>query len=173
MLRTFTHTAAVFFLSASSRRLIRNAVMQDNMRSQQIQSRALQAIQEDQRAESDTIMKGWEQRQHVYDEILRRQENAILGTLDVVDRPVLQGEQLQRLPLEGLFSQFLSPPKLARAPLRAAHDVDQSVDRRGRQFPARALPSESCGLPSATPASAAAQSLRLPRRDCPSVRRRE
>jgi len=85
MLRTFTHTAAVFFLSASSRRLIRNAVMQDNMRSQQIQSRALQAIQEDQRAESDTIMKGWEQRQQVYDEISRRQENAILGTLDVVD----------------------------------------------------------------------------------------
>jgi len=62
-----------------------NAVMQDNMRSQQIQSRALQAIQEDQRAESDTIMKGWEQSQHVYDEISRRQENAILGTLDVVD----------------------------------------------------------------------------------------
>jgi hypothetical protein len=62
-----------------------NAVMQDNRRSQQIQSRALQAIQEDQRAASDTIMKGWEQRQHVYDEISRRQENAILGTLDVVD----------------------------------------------------------------------------------------
>jgi hypothetical protein len=31
------------------------------------------------------IMKGWEQRNKVYDEIDRRRENAILGTVDVVD----------------------------------------------------------------------------------------
>ena len=61
------------------------AVMQDNMRSQQIRQRAMQAIAEDQRQTSDTIMKGWEQRQKVYDEISRRRENAILGTLDVID----------------------------------------------------------------------------------------
>jgi hypothetical protein len=45
----------------------------------------MQAIAEDQRQTSDTIMKGWEQRQKVYDEIDRRPENAILGTLDVID----------------------------------------------------------------------------------------
>jgi len=61
------------------------AVQQDNMRSQQIRSRALQAIAEDQRLTSETITKGWEQRQKVYDEIDRRRENAILGTLDVID----------------------------------------------------------------------------------------
>ena len=44
----------------------------------------MQAIAEDQRQTSDTIMKGWEQRQKVYDEIDRRRENAILGTLDVI-----------------------------------------------------------------------------------------
>jgi hypothetical protein len=63
-----------------------NAVLQqDNMRSQQIRSRALQAIAEDQRQTSETITKGWEQRQKVYDEVSRRRENAILGTLDVAD----------------------------------------------------------------------------------------
>jgi hypothetical protein len=40
---------------------------------------------EDQRQTSETIMKGWEQRQKVYEEISRRRENAILGTLDVID----------------------------------------------------------------------------------------
>ena len=30
-------------------------------------------------------MKGWQQRSQVYDEISRKRENAILGTLDVVD----------------------------------------------------------------------------------------
>lgn len=30
-------------------------------------------------------MKGWEQRSQVYDEISRRRENAIPGTVDVVD----------------------------------------------------------------------------------------
>ena len=61
------------------------AVMQDNLRSQQIRQRAMQAIAEDQRQTSDMIMKGWEQRNKVYDEIDRRRENAILGTVDVVD----------------------------------------------------------------------------------------
>ena len=70
---------------AQQRGIANSAVQQDNMRSQQIQSRARQAIAEDQRKTSDTIMKGWEQRQKVYDEISRRQENAILGTLDVID----------------------------------------------------------------------------------------
>ena len=61
------------------------AVAADNARSQQIRARAMQAVQEDQRQTSDIIMKGWEQRSQVYDEISRRRENAILGTLDVVD----------------------------------------------------------------------------------------
>ena len=61
------------------------AVAADNARSQQIRARAMQAIQEDQRQTSDIIMKGWEQRSQVYDEISRRRENAILGTLDVID----------------------------------------------------------------------------------------
>ncbi len=70
---------------AQQRGIANAAVQQDNMRSQQIRSPALQAIAEDQRQTSETIMKGWEQRQKVYSEISRRQENAILGTLDVVD----------------------------------------------------------------------------------------
>ena len=61
------------------------AVAADNARSQQIRQRAMQAIQEDQRETSDLIMKGWEQRQKTYDEISRRRENALLGTVDVVD----------------------------------------------------------------------------------------
>ena len=70
---------------AQQRGIANNAVQQDNMRSQQIRQRAMQAIAEDQRQTSETIMKGWEDRQKVYDEISRRRENAILGTLDVVD----------------------------------------------------------------------------------------
>jgi hypothetical protein len=48
------------------------AVQQDDMRSQQIRSRALQAIAEDQRLTSETITKGWEQRRKIYDEIVLR-----------------------------------------------------------------------------------------------------
>lgn len=70
---------------AQQHNIANSAVQQDNARSQQIRARAQQAIAEDQRQTSETIMKGWEQRQKVYDEISRRQENAILGTLDVVD----------------------------------------------------------------------------------------
>jgi hypothetical protein len=61
------------------------AVLQDNLRSQQLRQRAMQAIADDQRQTSDMIMKGWEQRGKVYDEISRKRENAILGTVDVVD----------------------------------------------------------------------------------------
>ena len=61
------------------------AVAADNARSQQIRQHAMQAIQQDQRQTSDLIMKGWEQRSATYDEISRRRENAILGTVDVVD----------------------------------------------------------------------------------------
>lgn len=70
---------------AQQQGIANNAVQQDNMRSQQIRQRAMQAIAEDQRQTSETIMKGWEDRQKIYDEISRRRENAILGTLDVVD----------------------------------------------------------------------------------------
>jgi hypothetical protein len=70
---------------AQQRNTANAAVMQDNIRSQQLRQRAQQAIAEDQRQTSDMIMKGWEQRGKVYDEIDRRRENAILGTVDVVD----------------------------------------------------------------------------------------
>ncbi|HYL68278.1 MAG TPA: hypothetical protein VEX69_03855 [Candidatus Limnocylindria bacterium] len=70
---------------AQQRSMANAAVQQDNARSQQIRSRALAAIAEDQRQTSEIITKGWEQRQKVYDEISRKRENAILGTLDVVD----------------------------------------------------------------------------------------
>ena len=62
-----------------------NAVQQDNARSQEIQARARQAIAEDQRQTSDIITKGYQARSQVYDEIARKRENAILGTVDVVD----------------------------------------------------------------------------------------
>jgi hypothetical protein len=62
-----------------------NAVQQDNYRSQQIQARARAAIQENQRQTSEMIVKGYEQRSQVYDEISRRRENSILGTTDVID----------------------------------------------------------------------------------------
>jgi hypothetical protein len=70
---------------AQQQNIANNAVMQDTLRSQQIQQRAMAAIAEDQRQTSDLIMKGWEQRNRVYDEIDRRRENAILGTVDVAD----------------------------------------------------------------------------------------
>jgi hypothetical protein len=70
---------------AQQQQIAANAVAADTQRSQQIQSRALAAIREDQRAISDMIVKGYEQRSKVYDEISRRRENAILGTLDVTD----------------------------------------------------------------------------------------
>jgi len=62
-----------------------NAVAADNARSAQIQARARAAIQENQRQTSEMIVKGYQQRSQVYDEISRKRENAILGTTDVVD----------------------------------------------------------------------------------------
>jgi len=70
---------------AQQRQIANAAVAADNARSQQIRQQAMQAIQRDQQETSDIIMKGWERRNQVYDEISRRRENAILGTLDVVD----------------------------------------------------------------------------------------
>ena len=61
------------------------AVQADNIRSQKIRQRALQAIAEDQRETSDMISKSYWQRQKVYNEISRKRENAILGTVDIVD----------------------------------------------------------------------------------------
>jgi hypothetical protein len=62
-----------------------NAVQQDNARSQEIQARARQQIAEDQQKTSDMIVKGYEARSKVYDENGRKEENVILGTVDVVD----------------------------------------------------------------------------------------
>ncbi len=70
---------------AQQQQIANAAVAADNARSQQIRQQAMQAIQRDQQETSDIIMKGWEQRNQVYDEISRRRENAILGTVDVVD----------------------------------------------------------------------------------------
>ncbi|HEV2491018.1 MAG TPA: hypothetical protein VGT03_14525 [Candidatus Acidoferrales bacterium] len=70
---------------AQEQQLANQAVQQDNARSQQIRARAMQAIQDDQRHVSDTIVKGYEERSKIYDEISRRRENAILGEVDVID----------------------------------------------------------------------------------------
>lgn len=70
---------------AQEQQIANSAVQQDNARSQQIQARARQAIEDDQRQTSDMIVKGYEQRSKVYDEISRKRENSILGTVDVVD----------------------------------------------------------------------------------------
>jgi hypothetical protein len=70
---------------AQQQQIANNAVAADNARSQQFRQQIMQQIAKDQQETSDMIMKGWEQRNQVYDEIDRRRENAILGTLDVVD----------------------------------------------------------------------------------------
>jgi hypothetical protein len=62
-----------------------NAVEQDNARSQELQARSRAAIAADQQKTSDMIAKGYQDRSKAYDEIARRRENAILGTVDVVD----------------------------------------------------------------------------------------
>jgi hypothetical protein len=61
------------------------AVRADKERSDEIQAAARKSIAENQQATSDMIVKGYEKRSHVYDEIARKRENAILGTVDVVD----------------------------------------------------------------------------------------
>ena len=70
---------------AQAKQISDQAVAADNARAQQIQARARAAIQENQRKTSEMIVKGYEQRSQVYDEISRRRENAILGTTDVID----------------------------------------------------------------------------------------
>lgn len=65
--------------------LAANAVQQDNERSAELQARARQAIADDERKTSDAIVNGYNARSKVYDEIDRKRENAILGTVDVVD----------------------------------------------------------------------------------------
>lgn len=70
---------------AQQQQIANSAVATDNARSQQIQQQSRQAIQQDQQETSNIIMQGWEQRNQIQDEVSRRQENAILGTLDVVD----------------------------------------------------------------------------------------
>jgi hypothetical protein len=62
-----------------------NAVAEDNARSQEIQARARKAIADNQKQTSDMIVKGYEARSKVYDEISRKRENSILGTVDVID----------------------------------------------------------------------------------------
>jgi hypothetical protein len=67
------------------RQIAAQAVYQDNLRSQQVRARALAAIAEDLRQTSEIVSSSYWQRQAVYDEISRKRENAILGTVDVVD----------------------------------------------------------------------------------------
>lgn len=70
---------------AQQQQMANAAVATDNARSQQIRQQSMQAIEKDQQETSNIIMNGWEQRNQIQDEVSRRQENAILGTLDVVD----------------------------------------------------------------------------------------
>jgi hypothetical protein len=56
-----------------------------NARSQEIQARARAEIAADQQKTSDMMMKSYQTQSQAYDEIARRRENAILGTVDVVD----------------------------------------------------------------------------------------
>ena len=62
-----------------------DAVRADNERAAEIQAAARKSIVENQQATSDMIVKGYEARSRVYDEVSRKRENAILGTVDVVD----------------------------------------------------------------------------------------
>ncbi len=70
---------------ARQQQISNSAIAADNARSQQIQTHALQSIQENQRQTSDVIVKGYQQRSQTMDEVARRRENSILGTTDVVD----------------------------------------------------------------------------------------
>jgi hypothetical protein len=61
------------------------AVIEDKIRSQQFQAQVLAQIAKTQQDISNTITQGYWQRSKVYDEISRKRENAILGTVDVVN----------------------------------------------------------------------------------------
>jgi hypothetical protein len=60
-------------------------VAQDNLRARQTRTRALAAIADNLRQTSETVTSSYWARQKTYDEISRKRENAILGTVDVVD----------------------------------------------------------------------------------------
>jgi hypothetical protein len=62
------------------------AVEQENPFSQQIQQRAEEAIIDDQRQISEMVARSYEQRKRVFDAIDHKLENAVLGTVEVVDR---------------------------------------------------------------------------------------
>jgi hypothetical protein len=70
---------------ARQRQLARATVYQDMLRSQEIQRRAFEAISRTLSETSNIVTSSYWQRQKVYDEISRKRENAILGTVDVVD----------------------------------------------------------------------------------------
>ena len=62
-----------------------NAVQKDNARAQEIWARSQAQIAADQQKTSDMMMKSHQYQSQAYDEVARRRENAILGTVDVVD----------------------------------------------------------------------------------------
>jgi len=70
---------------ARQKQISNSAMEKDNARSQQLQSRALQAIQNNERETTNMIVNGYQQRSQTMDEVSRRRENSILGTTDVVD----------------------------------------------------------------------------------------
>jgi hypothetical protein len=62
-----------------------DAVREDNARAAELRAQAQKSIYESEQTTSDMIVKGYQQRSAVYDEIARKRENAILGTVDVID----------------------------------------------------------------------------------------
>ena len=65
--------------------LCAQVVQQDNLRSQRLRSEAMAKIAQDQRETSDLIVNGYIRRSQIMDEVARKRENTILGTVDVVD----------------------------------------------------------------------------------------
>ena len=53
--------------------------------SQEIRQRAQEAIVEDQRQTAEMIAKSSEQRQKIYDQLERKRQNSILGSLEITD----------------------------------------------------------------------------------------
>jgi hypothetical protein len=62
------------------------AVDQENPLSQQIRQRAEEDIIDDQRQTSEMIARSYEQRKRVFDAVDHKLENAVLGTMEVIDR---------------------------------------------------------------------------------------
>ena len=67
------------------RQMSQSIVIGDTLESQRLRERAQQAIAEDERQTSDLISRSYWAQQERYDEISRKRENGILGTVDVVD----------------------------------------------------------------------------------------